>query len=314
MRNMVSVIVPVYNCEKFLKKCIDSIINQSYTDLEIILVDDGSTDKSGIICDSYREKDCRIRVIHKENGGVSSARNFGLDLAVGDYIFFVDSDDYLNHTCIQKLVLAQKQNKADIIVGNAIDVRENGSTIANGGISEGKLLKKDDAIYHFLKADYFTAVCWGRLYCRSCIKFLRFDEHMRIAEDGKFFLNAIENSESIFIIPEKLYYYVIRDGSAVHSGFTQKYYDELKFCEELAKANHGSEKLREISEYKLYLYIQRLLYMRDLPYEDFLYISEKLTRICKEMKKVLPIKERIKNFVYCTWWLRNIYFRVKYDN
>ncbi|HJA50079.1 MAG TPA: glycosyltransferase, partial [Candidatus Fusicatenibacter intestinipullorum] len=92
----ISVIIPVYNVEKYLKRCLDSVINQTYKNLEIILIDDGSTDNSGKICDEYAQKDERIIVIHKENGGVSSARNKGLDICIGDYISFIDSDDWIN--------------------------------------------------------------------------------------------------------------------------------------------------------------------------------------------------------------------------
>ena len=114
MTDLVSVIVPIYKVEKYLGKCVDSIINQTYKNLEIILVDDGSPDNSGKICDEYAKKDNRIKVIHKENGGLSSARNAGLDVATGEFIAFVDSDDRIHLDFVEKLYRAIKEENADI--------------------------------------------------------------------------------------------------------------------------------------------------------------------------------------------------------
>ena len=107
----ISIIVPVYNVELYLEKCIESIINQTYTNIEIILVDDGATDSSGNICDLYSKKDSRIKVIHKRNGGLSDARNVGIEKAVGQYLMFVDSDDYIDKTMCEKLYNALKKQK-----------------------------------------------------------------------------------------------------------------------------------------------------------------------------------------------------------
>ena len=112
-KDLISIIVPIYNVEKYIKKCIDSIINQTYTNLEIILVDDGSPDNCGKICDKYKEKDDRIKVIHKKNGGLSDARNAGIDIATGEYITFIDSDDYVAENYIEVLYnLCKEQNES----------------------------------------------------------------------------------------------------------------------------------------------------------------------------------------------------------
>ena len=121
MKQIISVIVPIYKVESYLKKCVDSIINQTMTDLEIILVDDGSPDNCGKICDAYAEQDARIRVIHKENGGVSSARNAGLDICTGDYIGFVDGDDYIAPDMYKILREKITANKASIAIGAVVD-------------------------------------------------------------------------------------------------------------------------------------------------------------------------------------------------
>ena len=119
MNPLVSVIIPVYNVEKYLKQCVDSVIGQTYRDLEIILVDDGSTDHSGDMCDKYAEKDYRVKVIHKENGGASSARNIGIAVVSGEYVYMPDSDDYIDTYCIEKLLNCAMENNADLVFFNA---------------------------------------------------------------------------------------------------------------------------------------------------------------------------------------------------
>ena len=122
MNELISVIVPVYNVEEYLPKCIESIINQTYKNLEIILVDDGSTDNSGRICDEYAKKDDRIIVFHKENGGLSDARNCGIDAATGDWVQFVDSDDYIHQTMVEKMYSSCKRNQTKLAVCGRVDV------------------------------------------------------------------------------------------------------------------------------------------------------------------------------------------------
>ena len=126
MKSLVSVIVPIYKVEKYLNKCVDSIINQSYKNLEIILVDDGSPDKCGEICDKYAEKDSRVKVIHKENGGLSDARNAGIDIAKGDYLLFVDSDDWITSNICEVLIKNANDNLSDIIACNQYESFDGG--------------------------------------------------------------------------------------------------------------------------------------------------------------------------------------------
>lgn len=135
---MISVIVPVYNTEQYLPRCIESILSQSFTDFELLLIDDGSTDGSGKICDAYAEKDNRIRVFHKENGGVSSARNMGLDEAKGEWVYFVDSDDELLHDGLQ--VLFDNTNKeVDVVLAGFEEVSEEG--VISPGVKDRIVLR-----------------------------------------------------------------------------------------------------------------------------------------------------------------------------
>jgi glycosyltransferase involved in cell wall biosynthesis len=120
----ISIIVPVYDVEKYLKKCVDSILNQTFKDFELILVDDGSPDNSGAICDQYAEKDSRVRVIHKENGGLSDARNAGIEVARGKYLGFVDSDDFVNEDMYKQLYTSIIENNADLSICGIFDLYE----------------------------------------------------------------------------------------------------------------------------------------------------------------------------------------------
>ena len=125
--DLVSVIVPVYNGEKYLRKCIESIINQTYANIEIILINDGSTDNSGVMCDSYAHSDNRIRVIHTQNNGPAAARNIGIENSKGEFVFFVDADDFIENNALNLLVENYNQYKADIIVGDFNNIRNDNS-------------------------------------------------------------------------------------------------------------------------------------------------------------------------------------------
>lgn len=235
MLNKVSIIVPIYNVEKYLVKCIESLINQSYKNLEIILVNDGSSDNSEKICKQYSKIDKRVKLYNKKNGGVSSTRNYGLKMCTGDFITFVDSDDFVNADFINNLISYQKKGNYDIVISNAKDIINN-EVVEKNFEYLPMTLSKENTIKEFLKSTYFSPVCWGRLYKRQVLNNLFFDESMSIAEDGKFFLQAIENSKCNIVIPEKNYFYLVRNGSLIHSNYNKKWLSEVKFAEEcLAK-------------------------------------------------------------------------------
>ena len=168
---LISVIVPVYNVESYVAECIESIQNQTYMNLEIILVNDGSTDNSGDICDQYATYDERIKVIHKENAGVSAARNTGIEAANGDYIAFVDSDDYIAPNMYEDMLRILKENDLDILECTAF--RDKGGEIIEG-CNDGSLeiFNRDEAL-KMAMYDCFVAV-WSQLYKRSAIDDVRF--------------------------------------------------------------------------------------------------------------------------------------------
>ena len=224
---MISVIVPVYNVENVLHYCIDSILNQTYKDFELILVDDGSTDKSGKICDKYADKDSRIRVFHKENGGVSSARNVGIDNANGEYICFVDSDDYVCTVYLEELVKCKNKKKSDNVWCSFIptDSYEVSKSYLSKTELTYKSYKRSDIM--LLHSKWLDACPFCKLYSKRLIEVgnLRFNESISIAEDLLFNLEYIDLSEgNITVVEGQLYFYV----NINEESLTKKFHKDLK--------------------------------------------------------------------------------------
>ncbi len=205
MSLLVSVIVPVYKTEKYLDKCIESIVTQTYKNLEIILVEDGSPDSCPAICDEWAEKDNRIKVIHKENGGVSSARNIALDISSGDYIIFVDSDDYIDSDMIDIMVRKATEFSADIVsVGF---MYENCEAQINNFDDSQKIYKNNEIIYNFIKDDIRPEV-WAKMIKKSVIGNIRFSPDFGYAEDLLFNYYIFKKCKMFVSIPDKKYHYV----------------------------------------------------------------------------------------------------------
>lgn len=199
---MISIITPVYRVEQYLDRCVSSIIVQSYADFELILVDDGSPDRSGEICDRWEQKDSRIRVFHQPNSGVSAARNLALDAAKGEYITFVDSDDWLENDCLQQLLETAEKTDADIVCCNRF---ENGQEQKAVCRYTEALITREEALDCYSKY-YFTAV-WGKLYRRECLEGLRFREDIYYSEDTLFYTQAVMNAQTVYWMSSPLYHY-----------------------------------------------------------------------------------------------------------
>ena len=191
---IISVIIPVYNTEKYLHRCIDSVLAQTYKDFELLLIDDGSKDSSGTICDEYAAQDARVRVFHKENGGVSSARNVGLNHAQGEWVTFVDSDDYIEENFLKSF---EGNLDADLVVGRMIKKRSQGNLLSN--IPSGYHHPSKIVLEGNLTQLAFQSP-WGKLFRGSLIKNLRFDEGMIIGEDHYFILKYVCVAKSIRIL------------------------------------------------------------------------------------------------------------------
>lgn len=219
----VTVIVPVYNARATLPRCVDSILNQTYPHLEILLVDDGSTDPSPALCDAYAARDSRVRVIHKENGGVSSARNLALDLASGSYIQFVDSDDWLTPDATGRLVRAAREDRCDLVLCDFY--RVSGDRLsAKGCIEEDGVMTREEFAAHMMEnpSDFYYGVLWNKLYRADLIAAhrLRMDPAVSWCEDFLFNLEYIRWSDRFRAIHVPLYYYVKTKGSLVAQGMS----------------------------------------------------------------------------------------------
>lgn len=214
-RPRVSVIVPVYKVEHYLRKCLDSIVNQTYQDLEILLVDDGSPDNCGAICDEYAEKDGRIRVIHKENGGVASARNAGLDIAAGDWIGFVDPDDWIEEDMFQYLMEGALTCRADIAV---CGMRKIGAEEPLAFCyQEKRMLDRKKALQELLENRSMTLSCCDKLTRRELWKGLRFSD-LKIGEDLLAMGRLLDRANTVVCLPGIKYNYRTRSGSALTDG------------------------------------------------------------------------------------------------
>ena len=214
----ISIIIPVYNVENYLKKCLDSITEQTYKDIEIILIDDGSKDNSGIICDQYASIDKRVIVIHKNNNGVSAARNDGIKLASGEYVCFVDSDDWIDTDYIELAVCELKQHKPSLLVNNYKKINNYGKIYTRRFIEKRITLKKEEAITQLAKQDYFDWCPFACFYKTDECKNIGFDKNIHFGEDLLFKYRFITNSSyPIVYIPMAKYYYFDRASSACNS-------------------------------------------------------------------------------------------------
>lgn len=223
MEDKISVVVPIYNVEDYLKQCVDSIIKQDYDNLEIILVDDGSTDQCGEICDAYAKHDSRIRVIHKPNGGLSDARNAGMDITTGEYITFVDSDDALTTDTISYLYRILKDNNADISCCQRIEIDETGNPLHKPNTIDDSEILMFDVESAICSKDVDT-VAWGKLYKIELFADVRYPVG-RLHEDIFTTHKLIGASKKIVVGYKPGYLYRLRTNSISNVRFTHKHLD-----------------------------------------------------------------------------------------
>lgn len=218
MSPKISIIVPIYNAQKTIERCIDSILNQDFSDFELILIDDGSKDNSGEICDTYAGKDQRVRVIHKENSGVSASRNLALREAKGEYLQFLDADDWITPNATRLLVESMETNGCDMVIADFYRVI--GERLSHkGSIDEDGVLSREEFANNMMEnpADFYYGVLWNKLYKRSIIEKYQLCMNPKISwcEDFMFNLEYIRHCENIFVLKVPIYYYVKTKGSLV---------------------------------------------------------------------------------------------------
>ena len=224
MNDLISIIVPVYNVEPYLRKCVDSILAQTYTNLEVILVDDGSPDNCGAICDEYAARDERVRVIHKENGGLSDARNAGLNIMNGSYVAFVDSDDWIEPEMYKRLMSIMHRYHADMAFGGVTDdcIRE-GQYVSVKTSDYGETPCAEDAIAAMRRYFYGSWAAWDKLYRADLFRTIRYPVG-EINEDEAIVLQLLDQCERVCYTNEVFYHYIHRESgeSITSSGFSKK--------------------------------------------------------------------------------------------
>lgn len=266
---MISVIVPVYNVEKYLNRCVDSIINQTYTDLEIILVDDGSTDSSGSICDEYAKKDERIKVIHKENGGLSDARNAGVTAATGDYISFIDSDDYIELNMMELLITTI--GDCDMATCGAFNDYASGSTPQYTGDDLSFETDNENAFVIMLEAKLTSVSVWNKLIKTDIAKKIQFPKG-RLTEDVFYMNKLIPIISTVHFNTKPVYHYVHRMGSIMTAPFVSQNMDVIYAYEETQTLISFFPSIKQAANFRLlwayFVVLDRMLLLdnyKDIP-------------------------------------------------
>lgn len=232
MEDLVSIIVPVYNVEKYLEKCMKSILNQTYSNLDIIVVDDGSSDNCPRLCEKIKLLDNRIKVFHKANGGVADARNFGLSKAIGQWVCFIDSDDYLKPTYIETMIRLAYKYKTDIVCCGYQFANEEGTAIVGEcELQKEKCLSREDALFELI-CDRIRSYPWNKLFKRKLWNGELWSTAYKVYEDNATVYKIFAKAKKIVISDSKEYFYVQRSNSALHSMDLSSY---IKFIEVLGE-------------------------------------------------------------------------------
>ena len=323
MEYAVTVVVPVYNVESYLERCIESILNQSFRSFELILVDDGSKDSSGEICDRYQERDERIRVIHQENAGAGLARNRGLDAARGDYLMFSDSDDYLECDLLQNLYEAVTEEKADCAVAGCTMVYADGSTRPMPCVKEKKLFLTEEEVGELLlgsvsslpefplDSTYGQSSC-ARLYRRRLLidyNVRYISERECVSEDIIFNVDFLSHAKCAVAIPDVSYHYYCG-----HTGSLSKGYQGNRLEMDLKLHHVLGKRFSEIFPRDRYiLYLQRLLIMRaayditqEVLYHDHVDRTHPLQKIVRKMLAAPELQESLKEYP----WVKLPFLRI----
>lgn len=235
-KKLITVIIPIYNAEEYLERCLKSVINQTYSNIEIILIDDGSQDNCPNICDKYAKIDERIKVIHKKNSGVSAARNDGLKIAKGEYVTFIDSDDYVDKKYIEILYKDCLKNNAEVSIIGTNAISETGKTTGDYSIEKKKIYNSEGSIKQLLLGKYYKSAVWGKMYKLDLFKDIRFNVNTKIGEDLEILCKILSECKTINVnTKERLYYYIIRDNSVSHNAEKEIRDEELAVSENIIK-------------------------------------------------------------------------------
>ena len=286
---MISVIIPVYNVKKYILNCLRSISSQTFKDFEVILVDDGSTDGSGEICDEYIKEDTRFKVYHKLNGGVSSARNFALDRIEGEWVYFCDADDILFHDTLETLSMHYNEN-VDSTMGGYIRINEQGNILEKNNIYKKKYLTIEETLEDFYDPEFkmFNGYIWNRLFRKSIIEnhHLRFREDIFIKEDGLFLIQYLcKCNNGTYYNTKPIYKYIEHSSSAMNSKLKKV---NKEFISRLTATIECYKELKKTNYYSILpLAKKHILYVREKLLE-----TEK-SKGFKRIKFILSIDKKI---------------------
>ena len=279
MKNdLISIIIPVYKVEKYLEKCIESVLKQTYTNLQVILVDDGSPDNCGKICDEYAKKDSRIEVIHKVNGGLSDARNVGIAKAKGKYIGFVDSDDYIKEDMYEILINLIKEYDADVSICNLYDVIEGKEYIRNkeNGIKE---YNRIDILKEVLLDKNIQSYAWNKLYKKELFNEIKYPIGKKYEDIGTTFY-IFEKCNKVVVTSEPEYYYLKRADSLVNNVTESTVLDYTEII--IQRYLYTQKNIEELRKYNNY-YLAKTLITAHNDIELLGSISEKMQEKYKEL-------------------------------
>lgn len=281
-KDLISVIVPVYKVEKYLEKCIESIIKQTYTNLQIILVDDGSPDNCGKICDEYAKKDLRIEVIHKANGGLSDARNVGISKAKGRYIGFVDSDDYIKEDMYEILLNLIKKYDADVSICNLYDVIDGKEYVRNkdNGIHE---YSRIDILKEILLDKNIQSYAWNKLYKKELFDEIKYPIRKKYEDIGTTFY-LFEKCNKIVVTSEPEYYYLKRADSLVNNVTESTILDYTEII--IQRYLYIKQNIKELRKYNNY-YLAKTLITAHNDIENLENISEGMQQRYKKLYELV---------------------------
>ena len=312
---LISVIVPIYKVEQYLDECIVSIVNQTYTNLEILLVDDGSPDRSPEICDQWKEKDNRIQVIHKVNGGLADARNAGLDVMHGEYVLFVDSDDYLHPEMVQKLYDGIKSTSADICMCKADKINKTEQMYYIPDLKEPYTLEGKAIMKSFLyyRNNMNTGV-WNKLFSAKLFSEVRFVKGT-IMEDYMLYGSLYLQTKKVHVIPDALYYYRMRVGSISHMKPKKGSYFRIdisdRIAELLKQANYTDKKaMKHFQMLARYIIVNDLI-RYNASKQDILDVVKELRQYSKGIWSNPEVSRSFKGKLAFLLLLPHVYIKTK---
>lgn len=300
---LISVIVPVYKVEQYLSRCIDSIIHQTYRNLEIILVDDGSPDRCGEICDEYAERDNRIKVIHKENGGLSDARNVALDVMTGEYVIFVDSDDWIDCEACETVLHKIIEEQADIVVFGYSGIDSSGKVSEKIFRLKGEISKSMGMRSLILNEMSIGNYAWNKIYKSSLFEEVRFPKGFVYEDQGTTY-KLFHKANRIFVFPVSFYNYYKRSDSITTIWYRPiAIKSRLKFWKErllLMEKYYPENVDAQIAQILGEMYIGRIKLSKETDYEDFMKdLKEFQIHYHPDIRSLKHYNRRLKLYYYC---------------